>query len=92
MDMSSILKSKICAWICFAVVIAVIVFTYKMRTEWWCFIDLFFAYMMAFCHVIALTIAKYNQFASKKLEISAAVMGVLMILSLIGEIVASRIL
>ena len=90
--MSSILKSKIYAWICFVVVIAIIVFTFRLRTEWWCFIDLFFAFMMVFCHVIALTVEKYNRTASLKLERSALVMGILMIISLIAETIAFQIL
>lgn len=87
-----ILSSKTAAWLAFVLILTVIVFTFKLRTVWWAYFDIFFAFMMVFCHVIALVIAKNNRFASSKLEKIAFVMGVLTVISLAGEAVVFSVL
>lgn len=83
-----ILASKSAAWIAFVIIIAVFVATFRLRAVWWAYFDIFFAFMMVFCHVIALTIARYNRFASSKLEKIAGVMGILAILAILAEGIA----
>lgn len=86
--MAKILKSKSAGWLAFLIIICVCVLTFSLRVVWWSFFDLFFAFMMVFCHVIALTIEKYNGFASAKLEKIAMVMAVMTVVALIGEFIA----
>lgn len=90
--MNGILSSKGAAWLAFLLMIIVLVATFGMRTAWWDFFDIFFAFMMVFCHVIAVTITKYNKFAAARLDRIALVMGVLAVLSFIGEWIASECL
>lgn len=86
--MKKLLNSNAAAWVAFLIVMAVIVFTFKLRTVWWAYFDIFFAFMMVFCHIIALSIYRYNKFASARLDTIALIMGVLTVLSLIGEWIA----
>ena len=90
--MSKILNSKSVAWGVFLIVLILMVCTFKLRVEWWMFFDIFFAFMMIFCHVIALVIEKYNKFATAKLERIAVVMGILTVFSFIGEWIAWRVI
>lgn len=92
--MNKILESKLCAWGAFVIVFLVIVLTFGMRREiaWWAFIDIFFAFMMVFCHLTAIIIKKLNGRASAKLELAAAVCGILTVLSGIGEYIAFQVL
>lgn len=83
-----LLASKSAAWIAFVIIIAVFVATFRLRAVWWAYFDIFFAFMMVFCHVISLTISRYNRFASSKLEKIAGVMGILTVIALIAEAVA----
>jgi len=83
-----ILNSKTAGWLAFLVVITVFVITFKIRTVWWGFFDIFFAFMMVFCHVISLAISKYTPAASKKLEKIALIMGILTVIALAVEGVA----
>ena len=66
-------------------IMAVIVMTFSLRTEWWCFADIFFAFMMVFCHLIALYLMKFNSYASRKLDTMAMVFATLAVVSLIVE-------
>lgn len=86
--MKNLLQSKILAWAAMTIVVIVIVATFSIRPAWWAFIDVFFAFMMVFCQLVAVYFMKMNQYVAKKLQIIAAMCGILMILSLIGEYVA----
>lgn len=88
--MNRILESKTYAWIFFGIILAVIIFTFKLRGQWWSYIDLFFAFMMVFSHLISITIKKYNLFAARKLDVAALLFGVLMLLAIIGECIVAR--
>ncbi len=89
--MNKLLRSKGIAWLAFAIIIIVLVVTFSYRTVWWAFIDIFFAFMTVFCHVIALTIEKLNPYASKKLDIIAFYLLILTVLALIGEFIGFNI-
>lgn len=80
-----ILKSKALAWAAFVLVIAVIGISFSLRKVWWSFSDIFFVFMMVFCHLMAVNLAKLNVFASKKLDVIALVFGVLTVIALIVE-------
>lgn len=88
--MNNLLKSKTVAWCALILIILVIVFTFGMRDAWWTFIDLFFAFMMVFCQLVALYIGKFSPLACRKLQVCAAVSGVLMLLSFIVEFIAYK--
>lgn len=96
--MNKILKSKVAAWCAFAIVIAVLVATYSLRItlglkiEWWAFTDIFFAFMAAFCHVMAVTLGGINPPAGRKLDMIALVMLILAVIALIGEYIAFSII
>ncbi|MCH5233046.1 MAG: hypothetical protein J1E78_05335 [Muribaculaceae bacterium] len=90
--MTNILRSKPAAWIAFLVIIFVIVITFRLRPVWWAFIDEFFAFMMIFSQLAAVYIFKFSYYAGKKLQVIAAICGVLMILSLIGEYIAYQVI
>lgn len=89
---TKILKSKTTAWCAFLLILLVIILTYPLRCVWWAYFDIFFAFMMVFMHVIALTIEKYNVLASSKLEKISLIMGIMTVLSLIGEWIAFQII
>lgn len=69
--------------------ILVIIFTFSLRkAAWWMFIDIFFAFMAVFCHMMALTIERLNNVASAKLDKAALWMLILAVVAFIGEFVA----
>lgn len=86
----NILKSKAGAWGALILVVAVIIMTFPARKEWWAFIDVFCAFMMVFCHLMALYLGRLIGPAGKKLEIAAIVFGVLMIVSFIVEFIVMQ--
>lgn len=78
--MKKILRSKIFSWIALILIVALIIATYTLRTSWWAFFDVFFFFMMAFCHLLALNLYKMSPLASRKLDVAAfffAIMGVI---------------
>lgn len=87
--MRNLLQSKTAAWCAFIVVFALIIVSIVMirswKTQFWTLIDEFFAFMMVFCQLISVYLYKYNPAAGNKLTVSAAIFGLLMLLSLIVE-------
>lgn len=83
-----ILKTKWAAWAAFILVLVLLVGTFSLRTAWWAFIDIFFAFMAAFTNLLAVTVSKMNPYVSKKLYFWAFIFCVLWVLSLIGEWIA----
>lgn len=83
-----LLTSKLWAMIYLLIVVVIIIATFKMRTQWWCYFDIFFAFMTAFCHFIATLFAKLIPAEAIRLEKIALGMAVAMVVSLIGEIIA----
>ena len=80
-----ILKSKATAWAAFALVVVFLVCTFRMRTQWWAFTNVFFLFLMAFSHAVALTIEPLNARASRKLDFAALVCAVLAVVALAVE-------
>ncbi len=83
--MNKILKSKLVAWLALSLVITLLGITFSLRVEWWCFFDIFFFFMMAFCHLLAISLIKMSPIACKKLNNASLVFLILGIISLIGE-------
>lgn len=83
--MTKTLESKVVAWTALILVIVMICVTFKMRTAWWAFIDIFFAFMMAFMHLMAVYIGKRLPAIGKQLDSAAFVMLVLAVLSFVIE-------
>lgn len=82
-----IADSKTAAWVGFTLIIVFAVLTFGLREVWWYFIDLFFLFMMAFLHVVALTIRKYNHTAARQLDSIAGFSGILGIVALVAELI-----
>lgn len=90
--MKNPLQSTLIGWIALAIVIIVIVTTFQFRQAWWSFIDLFFAFMMVFCHLAGLYIGRFNPYAGKRLRSIGGICLILMILAFIGEYIAYQII
>ncbi|MCM1152624.1 MAG: hypothetical protein NC328_03080 [Muribaculum sp.] len=84
----NLMKSKVAAWAAIILIIIVVGLTFAMRPVWWCFFDIFFAFMMCFCHLLALNMEKISAIACVKLDRAALVFGILFILALIAEYIA----
>lgn len=83
--MQRFLKSKIVALFLLAIVVAGVILSFERRTEWWMFGDIFFAFMMTFSHLMALTLGKLNPPAARKLEYAACIFGVLFVVAFLIE-------
>lgn len=79
------LKSKTFICVLLILVVAVICFTYRLRTEWWCFIDVFFFFMAAFLQLMSLFIARTIPSAGRTLSRMAFFSAILAIIALIAE-------
>ena len=78
------IKSKLLAWAAFALVIAMIVMTFMLRGEWWSFIDVFFLFLMAFCHLMAVYMIKVPRLSSQ-LDTCALVCAILGLVAFLVE-------
>lgn len=83
--MGKILKSKLVAWAALLIVVVVMVLSYNPLAPWWSYSDEFFAFMMVFCQLISVYIVALSAKAVHKLQVCAAVFGILLILALIAE-------
>ena len=90
--MNKVFKSKIAALVAFFLVIIVIILTFGLRPAWWAFIDLFFAFMAAFCHLVALYLGRMNPYIGKRMEMFALIFAVLTVLSFVGEYIAYTVI
>lgn len=86
--MKKFLQSKITAWLAFLLVIVVLALTFKMRTPWWAFIDIFFLFMASFIFLIAVYIKKVNIPVANTLYNCSFIFGILWVLAFIGEWIA----
>ncbi len=78
--------SRILAWIILVAVVVAICLTFP-RTPWWCYLDVFFAFMMAFCNLLSVYMDRLPGI-SRQLGVCSLVFLVLMIVALIGEYIA----
>lgn len=81
-------KSKLFISLILLAVILLICFTFKLRQEWWCFIDVFCFFMAAFTQLMALTLGAKIPNAGKKFSAIAFIFFIAGILSFIGEAIA----
>lgn len=79
------MKSAPMAWAAMLLIAIVLVCTFQLRTEWWAFIDIFFFFMMAFCHAVACTVARMGAAISRRLDTVALVCGILGVIAFIVE-------
>lgn len=86
--MNKLLKSKIAAWLAFALVILILCLTFRVRLAWWAFFDVFFLFMASFCHLAAVMLSAINGVVSRKLDKCAFWALVLAVIAFIGEWVA----
>ena len=86
--MNKLLESRAAAWTALILVIILIIVTFRMRSVWWSFIDLFFVFMMVFSHLAALFMKRMSPQAGRTLDRVALVCGVLTVAAFIGEYIA----
>lgn len=78
-------KSKILVILELLLVVFYLCLTYGMRTEWWCFIDVFCFFMAAFSQLMALTLGEKIPPAGKKFKKIALILDIAGVVALIGE-------
>ncbi len=66
--------------------------TFRFRTLWWMFIDMFFAFMTVFSHLMAVYVVKFNIHSSRKLDFMAVLFGILTVVAIIAEIVVYHVI
>lgn len=81
-------KSKLIVSLLLLAVVLCLCFTYKLRTEWWCFIDVFCFFMAAFTQLMAITLGVKIPAAGKKFTKIALIFAILGVVALIGEAIA----
>lgn len=86
--MKKILQSKWTAWLAFIVTIILLVVTFKLRTPWWTFTDIFFLFMASFTNLMAVYLKKVNSIVSGKLYTAAFLFAILWAIAFIAEWVA----
>lgn len=84
------MRKKIYAWAAMIIVVIGIILSFP-RAYWWSYADLFFAFMMAFCYLLSVYLAKIPR-VSAQLSICAFVFLGLMVLALIGEYIAFSVI
>lgn len=90
--MNKLLKSKLATVILLALIVLLIVFTFRLRTAWWMFCDIFFLFMMAFSHMMALSVQKISIPSAKKLDSAAMIFGILFVVALIAEFIIWQVI
>lgn len=87
-----ILSSKPLALIILILVIIMLITRFSPVNAWWAYIDIFFFFMMAFDHLVALLLRSHNAISARQLDKVALVCGILGIVAFIGEWVALNIM
>lgn len=87
-----LLESKILTAVALIAVIVITVLTKIYYAPYWALIAPFFAFMMVFCHLMALMTKKVNPYVSGKIDKCALFCGLLLILAIIGEAIAFEFL
>ena len=86
--MNKLLESRAAAWTALILVIILIIVTFRMRSVWWSFIDLFFVFMMVFSHLAALYLKRMSPQAGRTLDRVAFVCALLTVVAFVGEYIA----
>lgn len=78
-------ESKGVAWLAMIVVVAllIIMICLRMFNEVWEYSAIFCAFMMVFCHLMALNLRKMSLAASRKLDLISLIFGVLTVIAII---------
>ena len=83
--MKKLLNSAIAAFVLLVIIIIAIIYSFKVRTEWWMFIDIFCAFMGAFMHLMALVLSKMVPTVRRAFDNLACVFGILFVISFVVE-------
>lgn len=89
----NIRESKGVAWLAMIAVVAVLVvmICLRMFNEVWEYSSIFCAFMMVFCHLMALNLRKMSLSASRKLDYISLVFGVLTVIAIIVIYVLAQV-
>ena len=79
------LNSKLWIGIIFIAIILILCLSFTSRKYWWCYIDVFFFFMGAFCQLMALTLGVKIPKAGAKLSMIAAIFAIIGIVALLVE-------
>ncbi len=85
--MNKIINSKLAAWCALVLIVLVIILTFRVREEWWQFIDIFFAFMMIFTHLFSLYLKRLIGRAAATLDRCALIFGICFLISFIIEFI-----
>ena len=90
--MKRLIKNKLTAFLAICLIIVVLILTFKLRTVWWGFIDIFFFFMAAFTHLVAVFIADRSPVESRTLDTFSFWMLIGAFVALLCEFVAWQII
>ena len=78
-------ESKGVAWLALIVVVAILIIMICLRmfNEVWEYSAIFCAFMMVFCHLMALNLRKMSLAACRKLDLISLIFGVLTVIAII---------
>lgn len=81
----NIRESKAVAWVAMIIVVALLIVMICLRLfdEVWEYSAIFCAFMMVFCHLMALNLQKMSKVASRKLDLIALIFGGLTVVAII---------
>lgn len=82
------MESKLTSWLAVVLVTILIIITFSLRQHWWEFSDIFFIFMAAFCHAMAVTLGSINRVVGIKLDKCACYALCLGVIAFIGEFIA----
>lgn len=88
--MSKLRESKPLAICAMVLVVVVLVLTAFMNPEWWEYIPIFFAFMMAFFHLMAVFMLRIPNM-SRLLDLWAFVFAILMVVGIIGVYIVESV-
>lgn len=78
-------ESKAVAWVAMLLVVAIVIVTICLGVinEIWEYSSIFCAFMMVFCHLMALNVRGMSAAASRKLDAASLIFGVLTVVAII---------
>lgn len=88
--MNKLKESKLLAGCAMVLVVAVLVLTALTNPEWWDYLPVFFAFMMAFFHLMAVFMGRIPNI-SKLLDLWAFVFAILMVAAIIGVCIVDSV-
>ncbi len=82
--MVNLVKSKAISWCALILMVILVVLTALLHAPWWSYIDVFFAFLMAFFHLLAVYMAKATAI-SHKLDLWAFIFMICAVIGFIAE-------